>query len=189
MPIPIIDLSFSHSWHAEILKTKPLILPQRRFVYPRTAEEVERGALEILVSPRAASAFLATCALGYNDPGVPTGLWSAPNEDWLCAISGGYAYLVNTTAPDQFHQIPYRPVLEIRPIVEQELLLFSSHHSLLAWGRTGIAWQTGRLSTEGVEILSIAGDVLRGRGWDMITDRDVDFAIDLRSGEKIEPKS
>jgi hypothetical protein len=40
-----------------------------------------------------------------------------------------------------------------------------------------------------VEILSIEGNVLRGRGWDMITDRDFDFAIDLRNGERIEAKA
>ena len=46
-----------------------------------------------------AQPFLATCALGFNDPAVPTGLWSAPNPGELCSVSGGYAYLIDTTAP------------------------------------------------------------------------------------------
>jgi hypothetical protein len=181
------DLSFGHSWTAEILKSRPLILPQRHFVYPQQAEEVERGALEVLITPTGAEPFLATCALGFNDPGAPTGLLSTPHKDWICTVSGGYAYMINTLAPEQFEQLPYRPVLEIRSLVEQNLLLFSSHYSLLAWGQAGIAWQTGRLSSEGVEILSIEGNVLRGRGWDMITDQDLDFSIDLRNGKRIDP--
>lgn len=184
----MIDFSFPHSWQAEVLHARPLILPQRQFVYPQRAEEVERGALEVLVTPSGAGAFLATCALGFNDPAVPSGLWSTPQTDWLCAVAGGYAYLLNTTAPENFQQIPYRPVLEVRPLVEHGLLLFCGHYSLLAWGRAGIAWQTDRLSSEGVEILSIEGDLLNGKGWDMITDRDLDFTIDLHSGERVDSK-
>jgi hypothetical protein len=181
----MMNLSFPHSWQAEILKARPLILPQRQYVYPQRAEEIERGALEVLITPAGAGVFLATCALGFNDPAVPSGVWSAPHQDWLCAVAGGYAYLLNTTVPENFLQIPYRPVLEARPLVEQKLLLFCGHHSLLAWGDAGIAWQTERLSSEGVEILAIEGALLHGKGWDMITDRELDFTIDLRTGKRI----
>jgi hypothetical protein len=78
---PVVDLSFPRRWEAKILAARPLILPPRHFVYPREAEEVERGALEVLIRPggEGAHPFLATCALGFRDPAVPTGLWSAPN--------------------------------------------------------------------------------------------------------------
>src|SRR6266567_9331527 len=96
---PAIDDSFPHPWSAEILPTRPLILPPRHYIYPRQAEEVERGALEVLIKPEIPGApvrdpheqvfvrgvedldfqtwdrpFLATCALGFRDPIVPTGL-------------------------------------------------------------------------------------------------------------------
>src|SRR6202167_6737950 len=95
VPSPIVDLSFPHCWEAELLAARPLILPPRHFVYPRDAEEVERGALEVLVHPHGAPAqrslnaqsFLATCALGFRDPAVPTGLWCAPKPGELCAVS------------------------------------------------------------------------------------------------------
>jgi hypothetical protein len=48
-PAPIVDLTFPHNWQAEILAARPLILPKRHFVYPLNAEEVERGALEVLI--------------------------------------------------------------------------------------------------------------------------------------------
>ena len=155
-PTPHIDLSFPHRWQAEVLATRPLILPPRHFVYPQAAEEVERGALEVLVRlgarpearPDAQSdesgvqPFLATCALGFRDPAVPTGLWSTPKPEEICAVAGGYAYLIDTTTPERFVMIPYRPVLEIRPFVEENLLLFVGHHSILAWGRDGQAWES-----------------------------------------------
>lgn len=178
----VVDLSFPHTWTAEILPERPLILPRRQFVYPRKAEEVERGALEVLVRPANGEPFLGTFALGFADPKAPTGVWSAPDAKWMCAAAGGYVYLVNTAEPERFEQIEYRPVLEVRALAEQKLLLFTGHHSLLAWGAKGKAWQTARLSWEGVQITEVAGNALHGLGWDMRTDRDVPFTVDLRTG-------
>lgn len=194
---PTIDLSFPHRWQAEILSARPLILPPRAFVYPRQAEEVERGALEILVrldpttgaaglerSP-SAQEFLATCALGFRDPVVPTGLWSAPKPEELCAVSGGYAYVIDTTTPERFTMIPYRPVLEVRALAAHGLLLFVGHRSILAWGCAGQAWESERLSDEGVTISKIENGILRGTGWEIRSDKEPPFALDLRSGQRI----
>lgn len=196
-PALTIDLSFPHAWEAEILPARPLILPPRHFVYPLQAEEVERGALEVLVRPGAPEAaeghppcaqpFLATCALGFRDPAVPTGLWSCPEPKEICAVSGGYAYLIDTTAPERFTLLPYRPVLEVRPLPAQELLLFVGHRNILAWGRHGEAWQSENLSDEGLTITDLESGVLRGLGWEMRTDKETPFALDLRTGRRLPP--
>jgi len=192
MSEPVTDLTFLHSWQAHILPTRPLILPSRHFVYPREAEEVERGALEVMVHvlgnarPDAnAPEFLATCALGFQDPIVPTGIWTCPNPHEICTVSGGYAYLIDTRAPERFLMLPYRPVLEVRPIREMNLLIFVGHHAILAWGADGLAWESEKLSSEGITIVAIDGPILRGRGWDLLTDKETDFALDLRNGQRI----
>ena len=233
--------------------SRPLILPARHFVFPGQAEEVERGALEVLIRPtpvhldkeRAAALkgqelkqagalnghdfsraestakatwalapegrspqnspvdpdpdsgpntnplpsqeFLATCALGFRDSVVPTGLWSTPNPDEICAVSGGYAYIIDTTAPERFAMIAYRPVLEIYPATTDGLLLFVGHHAIIAWGAQGQAWQSEKLSDEGVAITGIEDGVLHGRGWEMKTDKEHLFTLDLQSGLLIPP--
>jgi len=190
---PVVDLSFPHRWQAEILAARPLILPPRHFVYPREAEEVERGALELLIKPKDRGApfldpetwvetFLATCALGFRDPAVPTGIWSAPSPQEICAVSGGYAYIIDTTAPERFTMIPYRPVLEIRPLPAETILLFVGHHSIFAWGTGGKAWQSEKLSDEGVTITAIGDGILHGLGWEMMADNETSFALDLNTG-------
>jgi hypothetical protein len=198
------DLRFPHHWQAEILSHRPAILPARHFVYPREVEEVERGALEVLVKPLVpnetvrgvpqvsslrpgiATTFLATCALGFRDPAVPTGIWSTPNPWDLCAVSGGYAYVIDTAEPERFTMIEYRPVLEVRALVEDGLLLFVGHRSLLAWGAEGQAWETVKLSDEGVTITRIENGVLHGTGWEMMSDKEKPFAVNLRSGLDVE---
>jgi len=142
----------------------------------------------VLVQPEdsGAASFLATCALGFRDAAVPTGIWSAPDADELCAVSGGYAYVIDTTAPGRFTMIAYRPVLEVRAAVAEGLLLFVGHRSILAWGREGQAWESEKLSDEGVTLTGIADGLLRGVGWEMRSDKETPFVLDLLSGRRVE---
>jgi hypothetical protein len=178
----VIDLSFPHAWEAEILQARPLILPPRHYVYPSEVEEVERGALEVRVRPHGAQPFLATCALGFHDAAVPTGVWSAPNADEICAVSGGYAYLIDRVSPERFTFVPYRPVMRVMAAVECGLLLFVGHRTILARGRDGQAWESAKLSDEGVTVTGIDGNVLRGLGWSMFSDKEEAISLDLQSG-------
>jgi hypothetical protein len=183
----LLDFTFPSIWKAEILSARPVILPARHFVYPRDVEEVERGALEVLVRTNepGATPFLATCALGFRDPVVPTGVWSAPNPQEMCSVAGGYAYIIDTAAPDRFTMLPYRPVLTVRPVVDRGLLLFVGNRTILAWGAAGEAWETKKLSDEGVTITGIDGGLLRGLGWNLMTDKETPFTLDLDSGEQL----
>ena len=175
------------TWHAEILKNPPLIAPARQFTYPQqiAGEEdaLARGALLLLVRPASGGTFLATCALGFTDPTIPTGVHACPNPDELCAVAGGYAYIIDSLAPTRSTHIPLKPVVEVRELPSHNLLLFVGFHTVLAYGSSGEAWQTQRLSWEGIRITGIEGDTLNGIGWNMLTDKDVPFTVDLRTGQ------
>ena len=201
--------AFEHHWTATILGTRPLILPRRRYVYPREVEEIERGALELLVQPGGVSSsgalagpsasaepdvsidpngarnlepFLATCALGFADPIAPTGVWSCPDPAQLCAVAGGYAYLIDTRRPESFEQIPYRPVLNILAAQSEGLLLFVGNQKIVAYSAQGRAWESPRLSDEGISVTWISRTQLYGTGWQLPTDMQFPFCVDLRTG-------
>jgi hypothetical protein len=177
---------FPHNWSVEVLRTPPLIAPARQFIYPQQIpgeeDALARGALHLMVRPAGGGTFLATCALGFTDPAMPTGVFTLPNPQEMCAVAGGYAYVVDTEQPEHCIHIPMKPVVEVRPLVAQGLLLFVGFHSMVAWGRNGLAWESARLSWEGVRIISIDGDALHGMGWNLLTDREVAFTLDLRTG-------
>jgi hypothetical protein len=178
------DRAFPHDWQIDILENTPLIAPERQYFYPGAVEEVERGALQILLRARAGSAaVMATFALGFADASLPHGIWSCPNPRQLCAVAGGYAYIVDAEHPEQWIQIPYRPVTWVQAVPEQGLLVFASFYSLWALGVKGQTWETKRLSWEGVRVTAIHGGRLHGFGWDMDTDAEVPFAVDLANGE------
>jgi hypothetical protein len=178
---------FAQDWTAEVLKTPPLIAPARQFIYPQqiAGEEdaLARGALLLMVRPAIGGMFLATCALGFTNPTMPTGVFACPSPQEMCAVAGGYAYVIDTTQPERCSHVALKPVVEVRALVANGLLLFVGFHTIVAWGRSGLAWESGRLSWEGVRITSIDGNVLNGMGWNLLTDHEVAVSIDLLTGQ------
>ncbi len=183
----IAETSFRRGWSATVLERAPLIAPARRYTYPREVageeDAMARGALELLVRPEGGGEFLATCALGFKSPEMPTGVWGCPAVGQMCAVAGGYAYVIETRRPEVSTLVELRPVVAVRELVEQRLLLFAGFHTLAAWGEGGRVWESGRLSWEGIRLGEVEGRVLHGFGWDMRTDREVAFQVDLRTGE------
>ena len=178
--------AFPASWRAEVLKAPPLIASARQFVYPQNIpgeeDALARGALQVLIHPSAGGTFLGTFALGFNAPGLPTGIHPCPNPDELCALAGGYAYLIDTTQPTRCTLLDMRPVVQVFPATETNLLVFAGHHHLAAWGRNGLAWQSARLTWEGLRITALESGSITGFGWDLHTDRELPFTVELATG-------
>jgi hypothetical protein len=97
-------------------------------------------------------------------------------------IAGGYAYVVKADNPAQWVQLEQRPVVELRTVTDQQLLLFEGFTSITAVGPNGVTWNSERLSWEGLRVTNIRSGVLRGFGWDALSDKEVAFELDLRTG-------
>lgn len=177
------DETFSHRWQAEILPAAPMIAPAAQYVYPQAVEEVERGALQILLQsdPDSPPALL-TFALGFADTSLPHGIWSCPNPDQICAVAGGYAYIADANNPKQWMQVPYRPVTAVYAVAAENRLIFAGFHQLWALGPGGKHWETARLTWEGLRVTEIGNGKLVGYGWDLPTDREMPFVVDLATG-------
>ncbi|MEO8870849.1 MAG: hypothetical protein ABI357_08460 [Granulicella sp.] len=164
----------------------PLVLPARYFTYPmRVAGEesaLARGALLLMVKPEQGVSFLAICARGFRSESMPTGVFACPNPQEMCAVAGGYAYLVNMNTPERCTQIGLKPVVSVLVSEARRLLIFVGFHSIVAWGAAGLAWETAKLSWEGVRIVELGDETLVGFGWDLMTDQEVEFRVDLRTG-------
>ena len=180
---------FAHTWSAEVLKAAPLIAPARQYVWPmRIAGEEDalaRGALLLMVRPASGGQYLVTCALGFRDPSMPTGVWGCPDPTQICAVAGGYAYVASADAPESCVQVGMKPVAEVHPAVTAGLLLFVGFHTIQAWGQDGLVWETGRLSWEGVRVTSVTATEAIGLGWDLRGDVEVEFRLDLRTGQHV----
>ncbi|MGA7157292.1 MAG: hypothetical protein WBY53_10615 [Acidobacteriaceae bacterium] len=178
--------AFAPTWTARILTTPPLIAPAHQFVYPQfipgEEDAMNRGALVLDIKPAAAPNFLATCALGFRDPSLPTGVFPCPRPDDLLALAGGYAYLVDTQSPDRCLHLPLRPVTQVLIAPASGLILLAGFHNVIAIDANGLRWQSARLSWEGVTLTHADDHHLHGTGWHMQSDRELPFTIDLLTG-------
>lgn len=177
---------FAAGWQAEILKGPPLISPARSYVWPQAISGEEdalaRGAVFVNVRSAHFPSYLLQCALGFKDPSMPTGVQACPNRGELCVLAGGYAYLAHATRPEQVTLLAMKPVVSVYPATEAALLLFIGFQTVLAWGRDGFAWESRRLSWEGVRLDMVDGSSATGFGWDLLADREVGFRLDLKTG-------
>ena len=177
---------FPHNWRAQILTSPPLIAPARQFTYPLVVageeDTMARGAMYAVVAPETGGQFLATCALGFREPSLPSGVWSCPRGSDLLAVAGGYAYLVDTNDPSKCVHLPLKPVTRVVAAPQEGLLLLAGFQNVIAVGMDGLAWQSERVTWEGVTLGDVVGGALHGMGWDMMRDEEVPFVMDLRTG-------
>jgi hypothetical protein len=177
---------FFYNWTATTLSKPPMIAPARQFTYPMhipgEEDALKRGALLLDVKPLIGGNFLATCALGFKDTNLPSGVYACPRPDDLLALAGGYAYLVDTLNPSRCLHIPLQPVTQLYAAPANGLLFLAGFHTIAAIGANGLRWQTQRLTWEGVIISGVKNGRLHGTGWNLPSDTEVPFQIDLETG-------
>ena len=178
---------FPHTWTAKVLTAPPLIAPARQFVYPVPVpgeeDAMARGALQVEIKPASTGTFLVTCALGFRDPSLPSGVFQCPCPDDILLLAGGYAYLADTLHPERCLHLPLRPVTRVLPVPEENLILLAGLQHIAAITAEGLAWQSERLTWEGLTMGEVRDGALQGTGWHMPSDRDLPYTLDLRTGK------
>jgi hypothetical protein len=153
LPSRPVTLAFPHSWDAEVLPKRPLIKPLRCFTYPREAEEVERGALEVMVRPAGKGGkFLATFALGFADSARAPAASGVARMSTTCAPFPAAMGTLSTRSTRRSSLTCARS-WKCGRWTKHNLLLFVGHYTLMAWGANGAEWQSPRLSSEGLRIV------------------------------------
>jgi hypothetical protein len=179
-----LDFTFPHHYEVKLLSAAPPVHPvEKVHHYPVELEEGDRAGAYVRVVPRAGTPWTGFFALGFDSSQVVNSICSCPDPDSLCAVVGGYAYVVKAADPAQWFRVEQRPVVDLRALARQGLLLFTGFTSISALGSEGLKWTTGRLSWEGVSITAIADNTLTGLGWDAMSDKEVAFEVDLLTGK------
>lgn len=115
-------------------------------------------------------------------PGGTSGLYATPCADELCIVLEGQGFWIPVLNPAAFELIRSIPIKEVHAVPKGSMLVFVDFTRLAAYGANGLLWQTERLSWDGLEIIQVDEDVIRGLAWDSPTDQKVPFTVDTRSG-------
>jgi hypothetical protein len=178
------DFTFPRNYEVRMLEVAPPVHPvEKLYHYPAELEEGDRSGVYLRVSPKSGPPWAGFFALGFDSDQVVSTVCSTPDPDSFCVVVGGYAYVITAANPARWQRVEQRPVVDLRVLSQQGLLLFAGFTSITALGSGGIAWTTERLSWEGLTITEIDGEKLRGRGWDALADKEVPFEVDLITGK------
>ncbi len=183
MPIQC-SFVFPHSYEVKVLESYSLAHPlEKVHHFPTELEEGDRRGAWLRVAPASGPAWIGFFALGFDSDQVAHGVFSTPDSESFCIVVGGYGYFVKASDPRVWDQVEQRPVVRVLPVPELKLLLFSGFTNISAYNEGGRLWTTPRLSWEGISISRIEGTTLFGTGWDALKDKEVEFEIDLVTGD------
>jgi hypothetical protein len=178
------DFTFPKNYEIRVMDSYGLVNPLERFhQFPAEVEESDRTGPYLRVVPKQGNAWIGFFSLGFDSDQVVNAIYSCPNADSLCVVAGGYGYVVNASDPAQWMRVEQQPVVDVRALPEQKLLLFAGFHTISAFGPAGLLWTTERLSWEGLSISRIDQATLYGQGWDAIADKEAPFEVDLATGK------
>lgn len=178
------NFAFPRSYELKVLESYALQHPlEKLHQFPAPLDEADRNGTYIRVVPANAPAWVGFFALGFDSQQVATGIYSCPAPECVCVVAGGYGYIVNTSNPQEWLRVDQQPVVDLRIVKEPNLLLFAGFTSISAYGESGHLWTTERLSWEGLSLSDIREGKLHGLGWNMLTDKEVAFEVELKTGK------
>lgn len=177
-----LDESFPRTYECEHLQETPANIDQI-FYYPGGSTVGGRDGHIIRVMPYEGDSWVGIFAYGALSPNGANGLYTLPDPARLCVVAQGQGYVVQANAPASYETVEAQPILDVRPIVEREIIVFATFTDLVAYGKAGQLWRTERLAWEELKITEVTADHIRGKVWDPQTESYVDFTIDPATGE------
>jgi hypothetical protein len=183
------DLAFPHSYEVQELREWPgtgsFNIPVIYFPPPKN--RAEHNGLWLRIEAKSGKAWIGVFAFGYNPPPAFSRVVSSPDSGRVCVVSNGSAYIVNAEQPELWEQLPIIPVLDVRPLLEQKLLLFADFTRLAAYGSNKFAWRSPRVCWDELKITNVTSDIIEGTEYDPTNavTRESRFAVDLKTGRSL----
>ncbi len=184
------DFTFPHSYEVEELHEWPgagtFGVPV--IYFPPPTSRPEHNGLWLKVKAKSGKGWVGVFAFGYNSPPAFSRVLSSPDPECMCVVSHGSAYMVNAEQPELWEEVPSSPVLDVRPLPQQKLLLFADFIRLAAYGINKVAWRSPRVCWDELKITNVTNETIEGTGYDPTNEHESRrFAVDLRTGRSLLP--
>lgn len=173
--------TFAHAYVCERLTETPQTA-QEHFFYPGASTKGGRDGILVEVRPECGRTWFGTFAFGQVTPKGISGIFTTPNPERLCVVSQGAGYFVSATKPTEWEAIRATPIIDVRPIRAQGIIVFANFTELVAYGPTGMKWRTKRLTWDSLKITEVTDAFIKGEFWDIQSEATANFVVDLASG-------
>jgi hypothetical protein len=183
------DLHLPHSYEIQEIGDFPGTGKFRDTViyFPRPQEGREGGGLWLKVKAASGKSWVGVFAFGYLAPPAFSRVVSSPDPDRLCVIANGAAYVVKSDEPEVWDKIPLIPVLDVRTVQEQGLIVFSDFTRLAAYRHNKLAWRSPSVCWDDLKIVRITREAIEGVGYDPTNSvtHERAFSVDLETGRSL----
>lgn len=177
-----MDTTFPHSYEIEQMAETPGVRSLPHYYYPGGSTKGGRDGILIKVRPEGGQDWLGTFGFGQIGPTGALGVFTMPDPHQLCVVAKGQGYLVSADAPTSWDLVRVTPIIEVYPIRAQGIVVFADFTRLVAYGPTGIKWETKRLSWDSLRITEVTDQFIKGEFWHIQSEAMSHFVVDLTNG-------
>ncbi len=176
-----LHLQLPHSFEVEWLREMPAGHPAIRY-YPADSAAGGKEGLLLRFQPQQGGAWIGCFAFGSDAPDAPTTVVSSPDPSTAFVVARGAGYAVHPDAPETCDPLPVFPVLFVKVVPEQKLVIFGGQTALAVYGPRGLSWFK-RVVQDELKVQRIGDRSIYFTGWDAAEGKTIEGCIDLGSGE------
>lgn len=176
-----IDSTFAHSYECERLTETPRAT-QPHYYYPGASPRGGGDGILIEVRPQNGQMWLGTFAFGRLTAQAVSGLFTTPDPERFCVVSKGEGCIVSAANPTEWEAVRATPIIDVRSVRAQGIIVFANFTELVAYGPAGIKWRTKRLTWDSLKIIEVTDTSIKGEFWDMRSETIANFVVDLETG-------
>lgn len=155
----------------------------RRFYYPGASRSGGKDGVMVKVTPIGGLPWIGVFASFDRSHTLLNAVSSCPDADMLCVVAGGSGYLVHASMPEWWKEVPLAPITQVLQLTDVQLLVLADLTSVCAWHKEGLAWRTPRIAWDNLRLTGYDSGTLMGSGADPTSPVDVQFMIDVMTGQ------
>ncbi|MBI2570544.1 MAG: hypothetical protein HYV63_26380 [Candidatus Schekmanbacteria bacterium] len=176
-----MNTTFPHSYECERLPETPTAtLPH--YYYPGASTKGGRDGILVEIRPERGHAWRGTFAFGQLTPNGVSGIFAMPDPGRFCVVSRGEGYIVDAATPGDWEAVRAKPIIDVRLVPTQGIIVFANFTELVAYGSAGIKWRTKRLTWDSLKITDVSDAFIKGEFWDIRSEATACFTVDLATG-------
>ena len=177
-----LHLQLPHSFEVEWLREIPANQPPIHY-YPANSTEGGKDGLLLRFMPHHGPEWIGCFAFATESLGAPTSVVSAPNPFTAFVVARGAGYVVHPNTPGVCERLPIFPVVFVRVVPEQKLVVFGGDTALAVYEPHGLSWFK-RVVQDELKVLRIGDRVIHFTGWDPEKGTSVEGCVNLANGEQ-----
>lgn len=178
----IVDLTFQNNYSIEIIEE---LGAEGLYYYPGANIQGGKDGIMVKVISSEGKSWIGVFAFGEISPTGISGIYSTPDPNNFCVVSKGSGYIVSSNNPKDWQQVKAIPVMDVRSIKHQKIIVFADYTELVAYGEAGVKWRTERLAYDSFKITEVTEYTLKGEFWDIRNEANQTFEVNLTTGLQV----